>query len=101
MKTIPRLFVATLAVLMFGTGATFAREYVVKRFEHPNGQPNFAYVPVDKATGYQDGQTIAFYGRGRSALEPVTIVETEETFPARTTVRTTRRQVVYEDVEPW
>lgn len=77
MKTVPKFLVGALAVMMLGAGASLAQypDYVVKRIEHPNGQPTFAYVPVDKADGYQEGHTVALYREGRGVGPAGTVLE--------------------------
>lgn len=79
MKTVSKLLAAALAVTMLGAGASFAQypDYVLKRIEHPNGPPTFAYVPVDKADGYQDGHTVGLYREGRGVASGGRIVEEE------------------------
>lgn len=97
MKTLSEIFAVALAVTLFGAGTSFAQypDYVVKRIEHPNGPPTFAYVPVDKADGYQEGHTVGLYREGRGVARPGTIVESDEEVVVDVPIHRGRGDVIY------
>lgn len=97
MKTLPKLLAALATVTLFGTGSSFAEypDYVLKRIEHPNGPPTFAYVPVDKAGGYQEGHTVGLYRESRGVGRGRTIVERDETVVVDVPIHRGRGEIIY------
>lgn len=97
MKTLPKILAAVAAVTLFGAGTSFAQypDYVLKRIEHPNGPPTFAYVPVDKADGYQEGHTVGVYREGRGVARGGTILERDEEVVVDVPIHRGRGDVIY------
>lgn len=70
MKTLSKVSLLALAATLLATGSAIADNvygYVVKRIDHPNGQPTFATVPVERPS------SVAVYIEGRTFGRPVVV----------------------------
>ena len=96
MKTRPTILAAVLAVTILGASTSFAQypDQVLKRFDHPNGPSTFAYVPVEKADGYQEGQTVGIARESRAVAPADTFIDQEEVV-VDVPVRRGRGEVIY------